>query len=105
MHKFYMKVTYPKIYIDMRPCFSEIGLKNIRELGSYYAKRGLKKAQEAASYYASLGDRLMDFKHHNIAEVGHDAFKGPLEYNVGVVPRSRPRVKVVLGNVKVDILA
>lgn len=92
-----LKINLPKVKIDQSQCFSEAGLKDVFELTAEAAQRGMQNAQETIGKIAADGDRMANFqtKEDVIAALDWEkAFPGPVDYNIGFIPRSRPKIEV-----------
>lgn len=92
------------LYIDQRRCFSEAGLKSSMELSQKYAMKGKQAALRAIARIADEGREMAAIQHKGsaIARIAKRKSRTFSEqrFNVGVVPKSRPEITVIQGEVK-----
>lgn len=84
-----------QVKIDQSQCFSEAGLKSCLELTDEFAQRGQQAAMAAISEKVSEGNRMamIKYKSSAIAEIAaQKAFPPPDEYNIALMPKSRPKI-------------
>jgi hypothetical protein len=94
-----MKVDMPKVQIDQYECFAEAGLKNMADLTDEitgYAKQNVMKYMAKRS---SDGDRMaaIENKSDVIAEIARSDMYDQTDFNMGIIPTSRPKITVTGG--------
>lgn len=89
-----------QVVIDQSRCFSEAGLKSCLELTDEFAQRGRQAAIEATAQIVAEGNRKANIRSKADA-VGDIAaskvFRAPDEYNITLMPKSRPKIDFVGG--------
>jgi len=89
-----------QVRIDQTQCFSEAGLKGFLELTDEFAQRGRQAALEAIVQTVAEGNRMADIKVKTdaVGEIAAGkAFRPPDDYNISLMPRSRPKIDFVGG--------
>lgn len=104
MPKANIKSEKPKVIIDQYQCFAEAGLKNFLDLTKENAQLGGQRALEAIARIAQDGDRLAMIQKNMppaIPEIAEKNAWDELDYNIGTIPKSRPKIEVT-GDLKID---
>lgn len=102
-----VEVTLPKVTIDQTQAFNESGLKNIEAFSAEYTALAKQKMQESIGRIASQGTEMSNIHQggNPIAEQAsfnaYDQFDN--EFGMVTMPRSRPQIDVVEGNVDLRI--
>lgn len=101
-----MEVTLPKIRIDQSQCFSESGLKSIRELNAENAQRSVSDMYESIGRIVEQGNELTNFYSGGnvIADQGYNNAYTQFDkdYNMVTMPRSRPNITLERGKVSIN---
>ncbi|EOC99390.1 hypothetical protein L21TH_2571 [Caldisalinibacter kiritimatiensis] len=100
-----IKSEKPKVIIDQYQCFAEAGLKNFLDLTKEAAQLGRQKALEAITRIVQDGNRMAMIQKNMppaIPELAEkNAWDDNLDYNIGLIPKSRPKIEVK-GDLKID---
>ncbi|MDK2811582.1 MAG: hypothetical protein PWR27_2291 [Petroclostridium sp.] len=86
----------PRVHIDQYQCFAEAGLKNNMDLLREAAQIGKQQAMQYIAKTAADGDRLAAIENGGnpiVDIVERDAYSEK-EFNIGVIPKSRPKIEV-----------
>lgn len=90
------------LFIDQRQCFSEAGLKSIREMTQKYAAKGKQAALRAAAEIANEGRQMANIQ--NGVVIGRIAKQKskPKErqFSFDMIPKSRPEIDVRRGETR-----
>ncbi len=101
-----MRSTPPRILIDQSRCFAESGIKGNGELISDNASYGFQKGLEAIGRIVDQGNQMADFHRGDpipdqAIDNAYDQFLR--EWNMVTMPRSRPDIQVIEGNVDIQV--
>ncbi len=102
-----IKTTNPKLKIDQSECFNEAGSKTNSALLDEYISysnsmhmKGLERVVSQGNELAKIengGNPIPSQAEYNV----FDQYKK--EFNIGTVPRSRPKIEVIEGNVDISV--
>ena len=102
-----LKSEKSKIQIDQSVCFSESGLKDVFELIRSSANLGKQRASQAIARTSSEGDQLMRIENGGnpiISQAVGNAFADDnKQYNIGVMPKSRPKISATAPKLNIDV--
>ncbi|RKD32333.1 DUF6470 family protein [Thermohalobacter berrensis] len=100
-----IKSEKPKVIIDQYQCFAEAGLKNFLDLTREQINLARQAALEGIGRRAQDGDRMAMIQKNMppaIPEIAEkNAWDDELDYNVDLMPKSRPKIQVK-GDLKID---
>lgn len=101
-----MRSTPPRLIIDQSRCFAESGIKGNGELIADNAAYGFQKGLEAIGRIVDQGNQMADFHRGDpipdqAVDNAYDQFLR--EWNMVTMPRSRPDIQVIEGNVDIQV--
>jgi len=106
MPKLDVKFTYPDLKIDLSKPFSEIGLMKFYDLAALEANKGRENAEnyiekkvQEGRMFAKIEQKIPVFK-----IIGDEAFGKEYDFNVDLIPKSRPEMKLEEGKVYTDFI-
>ncbi|WP_077369562.1 DUF6470 family protein [Anaerosalibacter sp. Marseille-P3206] len=101
-----IQTTYPKVQIDRQlprvtidqyQCFAEAGLKNAKDFTADSVSYAYSKAAEGIDTIVSEGNAMGAIETGNfniITDTAFDSGLGQKEFNVDIIPKSRPKIEV-----------
>ena len=110
-----MHTEHVRIRIDQSRCFAEAGLKSVFELTYEFAQRGIQASLEAIGNEVYEGNLMGAIKNKidAIAAIAaQKAFPPPADFNIALMPQSRPKIDFIggevsynpqMGNVSIEI--
>lgn len=104
MPKVKIESEKPKVIIDQYQCFAESGLKNYLDLTKEAARLGYQKVLEGITRIVEDGNRMAQIENGMppaIPELAEKNAWEELDYNIDVIPKSRPKIDVK-GSLKID---
>lgn len=98
-----IKYEHPKVIIDQYPSFASSGLKNFRDLTRQNAQEASANASQYTSKLVSDGNLMAQIESgiDAIAHIAKRDFIDQKEYDIGTIPRERPKIDVE-GDVSVN---
>ena len=99
------RTEHIKVRIDQSQCFSESGLKRVFELSDELAARARQAVLEGIAAVAVEGNRMsmIENKSNAVVEIALDkTFTPPADFNVDLMPKSRPKIEFEGGKVHFD---
>lgn len=86
----------PRVQLSQYSCFAEAGLKNVADLRREIVEYSKAAAQEGVAQKAGEGDRMARIERgeNALAEIAADNSYQPLDFNIGFIPQSRPKIQV-----------
>ncbi|WP_372999315.1 DUF6470 family protein [Lutispora sp.] len=109
MHQKHPKIIMHKepiqIQIDQTQCFNESGRMTTTALADHISQLGQQAIMEGISRASGEGDRMakIELKSDAFAEIAYNNSYTVYEYNVGTMPRSRPKIDFVGGNLDIQV--
>jgi len=99
-------MEFPRVFINSSGPRSEIGLKTFTEIGETGKALGHQMALSGIARRVQEGDRMqgIEMGGNPIAEIAQESFKETPDYNVGLIPKSRPEISVKEGKINVEIV-
>jgi hypothetical protein len=93
-----------EIQIDQSVCFSECGNKKIFDLIKHSAQMGKQKSMEAIGKISSEGNEMMRIENDGepIKNIGVNNAFPKKDYNIGFIPKSRPKITATKAEHKID---
>lgn len=94
-----------QIVIDQRQCFNESGRMDLATLTDHIAQLGAQAAMEGIARISEEGDRMASFESGGdaFAEIANDNSYPVYEFNMVTMPRSRPKIDFVGGNLDIKV--
>lgn len=94
-----------RIQIDQSQCFNEAGLMDIFTLTEDAAERGRQAAFEAIGRIVDEGNMLASIENGSnaIAEIAYQRSFTEHEFDIGTIPKSRPKIDFIGGNVDIKV--
>lgn len=94
--------TQPKVTIDQKECFADVGLKSPVDYTRENAGIARQAAMKGIARRVEQGDQMMDSLHKGgepiIDNADYNAFDlFNRDFIFGVVPKSRPKIDVIMG--------
>lgn len=106
MPKLDVKFTYSDLKIDLSKPFSEIGLMKFYDLAALNAEKGRRNAEnyiekkvQEGRMFAKIEQKIPVFK-----IIGDEAFGKEYDFNVDLIPKSRPEMVLQEGKVYTDFV-
>ncbi len=109
MHQKHPRIIMHKeplqIRIDQRQCFNESGRMDPTALMDHIAGIGKQAVQEGIARIVEEGNRMarFDLKEDAFAEIAYDNSYPVYEFNMVTMPRSRPKIDFVGGNLDIQV--
>lgn len=100
-----MRTEHIKVKIDQSQCFRETGLKSVLELSDESAALGRQAVLDGVARVVDEGNILamIENKSNAVVEIALDqTFTPPADFNVDLMPKSRPKIEFVGGEVNFD---
>lgn len=96
--------SFPQIDIDTSGCWADIGYLSLFKFGVYNFHKAIKEVDECIYAKVEVGNALGDIENGiTVQDVAYDEVSPePQEVNVGIVPKSRPRISVKEGSVSTE---
>lgn len=96
----------PRVHIDQRQCFSEVGLKTVSELSRENARLGRQHVMEEIARIAQEGNQMARIEDGRplrtvIADIAEARAWRPVDITVDLLPKSRPKIEVT-GHLNID---
>ena len=93
------------IRIDQSQCFDEAGLKGITALGDDIENRSEVAVLQGIERIAAEGDMLgaIENKGNPIPEIAYNNLFDKVDYNIELMPRSKPKIDFVGGNLDIKV--
>ena len=100
-----IQTELPKIEIDQREAFADIGLKSYRDLAKEMVQMAYQNVMQYIAKTASDGDRLaaIELGGNPLADIAErDAFPEK-EFGYDYIPKTRPKISLQEGKVHIDV--
>ncbi|HHW03169.1 MAG TPA: hypothetical protein GXX35_10230 [Thermoanaerobacterales bacterium] len=99
-----ISTEYPKIDIDFSLCRAEMGYPTLPEAAVNWRDEGKQAASDYIDMKVAEGNALADIhKGVSIQDIAYDqAFPEPPDFNVDLIPKSRPGITVQTGQVTIE---
>jgi hypothetical protein len=100
-----MKTEPIQIKIDQSQCFNEAGLKNNEAFTEDIVQRAAQAVLDGMARSSTEGDYMANIenKSNAIAEIAADNSITTYDFNVDFIPKSRPKIEFVGGNVDIQV--
>lgn len=102
-----IEATLPKVTIDQSQCFSEAGLKGITDLRDEMISRSRSAMLSSIGRIVEQGNQKADILNGKNA-IPDQAYYNAIEqfnkeFNMGTIPKSRPRIDVTEGTLNIQV--
>ena len=99
-----LRTTLPQIRIDSSDTRAEIGLKSPRAIREEGVALGKQAVLEGIGRRADEGNRFQRIENNSnpVAEIAAEAMEDNIDYNVGLIPKTPPRIDFVEGKVEIS---
>jgi hypothetical protein len=101
-----ISAKFPQIDIDFSRCQSEMGYPSLPEAAVIWRDEGKQAVSDYIDKKVAEGNTLADIERGvPIQDMAYsDAFPEPPEFNVDMIPKSRPKITVREGKVDIDLI-
>lgn len=101
--KLEIRQEFPRIHIDLRAAYADIGQRHPGIFGREVAAKAQQAVRDAIDRIVAEGDRLARIEDggHPLVEIARENFSDQKELTLAVAPRHRPEIEV-FGSMVID---